>query len=459
MSRPFDRFFHPDYGLKAMAAAHEVVSQGPVMFGVDDRFWTYDNGVWSPDERLIRKRIVALLGDRYRPHHRVAIREVMSALVDEFQMAPVSTYINVYNGMIDWNARGGPDRIPHDQRYLSSVQLPVSYVEGAQCPDFDAFLEQVVPPDDVQRVWEMLGYLMMSGNPLQRAFLLTGGGGNGKGVLLEVVKALLGEQNCAAVPMHEFAKSQFVTAELHGRLANVCGEIDSTYIESTARIKEIVGDDRMKGERKGKDPFYFKPWCKMIFSANEIPATADSSRGWSRRFEVINFPNQPRPDPTLKERLIRTDSLRGIAAHAIDALRTLMARGEFSRGDAAVRAHLEFRMKNNKVLAWVNDEAELMPGRFYGRQDLLHAFRRWDVHNNPAARPMGSNTFYERLRQIEGIREAKIKGNRGFYGLFLHRDMEYIDGTPDDEEELPPTAPSLKLPPDWTQPELGLSDE
>lgn len=428
-----NRYFDPQYGLRAVVAAGDVIAQGPVMWGVDQRFWVYENGVWSPGDKIIRKRTVKLLGDRYRPHHAQSIRDVMISRIDEFDVAPVSSYINVYNGMIDWRANGGPDKIPHDDRYLSSVQLPVSYVDGARCDDFDRFLDQSVAPDDVQRVWEMLGYLMMSGNPLQRAFMLTGGGGNGKGVLLEVIKALLGEQNCSAVPLHDFSTSQFATAELFGRLANVCGEIDATYIESTARIKEIVGDDRMKGERKGKDPFYFKPWCKMIFSANEIPQTADSSRGWWRRFEVVNFPNQPaRPDPGLKERLIRTESLRGVAAHAIAALRTLMDRGEFPHGDAAVRAHLEFRMKNNKILAWINDEAELAGGRFYGRQELLSAFRRWDTHSNPSARAMGSNTFYERLRQVDGVREAKIRGVRGFYGLWLHRDMDIIDGTPDD---------------------------
>lgn len=451
-----NRYFAPEFGLKAVVAANDVIAAGPVMWGVDQRFWVYENGVWSPGDKVIRKRTVRLLGDRYRPHHAQSIRDVMISRVDEFDVAPVSAYINVYNGMIDWRAAGGPDKIPHDERYMSSVQLPVSYVDGATCDDFDRFLEQSVAADDVQRVWEMLGYLMMSGNPLQRAFMLTGGGGNGKGVLLEVIKALLGEQNCSAVPLHDFSTSQFATAELFGRLANVCGEIDATYIESTARIKEIVGDDRMKGERKGKDPFYFKPWCKMIFSANEIPQTADSSRGWWRRFEVVNFPNQPaRPDPTLKERLIRTESLRGVAAHAVAALRTLMERGEFPHGDAAVAAHLEFRKKNNKILAWLDDEAELLPGRFYGRQELLAAFRRWDTHSNPAARPMGSNTFYERLRQVDGVREAKIRGVRGFYGVWLHRDLEIIDGTPDDDEELPLSAPRPKLPPEQMGLDLG----
>lgn len=449
-------YFTPEYGLKAVAAAIDVIAQGPVMWGVDQRFWVYENGVWSPGDKAVRTRIVKLLGDRYRPHHAQTIMHVMISRIDEFNVSPVSTWINLYNGMIEWRSPGRPERIRHDPLYLSSVQLPVSYVDTAECPEFDTFIEQSVEPDDVQRVWETIGYLMMSGNPLQRAFLLTGGGGNGKGVLLDVIKALLGEQNCSAVPLHDFSTSQFATAELFGRLANICGEIDNTYIESTARVKEIVGDDRMKGERKGKDPFYFKPWCKMIFSANEIPSSADASRGWWRRFEVVHFPNQPaRPDPGLKERLITTASLQGIAAHGIHALRTLIERGEFAHGDAARRAHLEFRMKNNKLLAWLNDSGELLDGRFYTRHELLTAFRRWDSLNNPAARPMGSNTFYERLRQLDGVRDAKIKGVRGFYGVWLNADMAFngvIDGEPDD---VPPTAPPPKVPPEQTALDLG----
>jgi len=417
------RFFDPGFGLKARAVAHAVQSLGPVRFGIDDRFWAYENGVWSPADTLVHKRIVRLLDERYRPHHGQTVREVLRAELEPLEIAPTESYINVYNGMVDW--RHG-EVMPHDPLYFSTVQLPVTYHPEAQCPQFDAFLRQVVAPDDIARVWELIGYLMMSGNPLQRTFLLTGGGGNGKGVLLDVIKHLLGSTAIAAVPLHEFAISQFATAELFGKLANICGDIDASFIESTARIKEITGEDTVKGERKFGQPFYFRPWCKMVFSANEIPAAADSSSGWTRRFEVIGFPNRPaHPDPTLKDRLSTTGELRGIAAKAIEALRALMSRREFSHGAAAAAAHEQFAVINNKVLEWIAEACDYPNHiKWYDRRELYKAYKRWDAEYG-GGRPLGSKRFYALLRQVEGMREVLHDGWHGFYGLMLRSDIAY----------------------------------
>jgi len=447
------RFFDPGYGLKAREVARTLQAIGPLRFGIDDRFWAYEDGVWSPADALVHKRIVRLLDERYRPHHAQTVREVLRAELDPLEIAPVEMFINVYNGMIDW--RHG-ELLPHNELYFSTVQLPVTYHPEAECKHFDAFLAESVAPDDIARVWEMIGYLMLSGNPLQRTFLLTGGGGNGKGVLLEVVKHLLGSSAIAAVPLHEFAISQFATAELFGKLANICGDIDAQFIESTARIKEITGEDTVKGERKFGQPFYFRPWCKMIFSANEIPAAADSSSGWTRRFEVVGFPNRPRyPDSTLKDRLTTTAELRGVAAHAVAALRVLMSRREFSHGAAAAAAHEQFRVINNKVLEWIAETCDYPnPTKWYDRRDLYKAYKRWDAEYG-GGRPLGSKRFYGLLRQVEGMRETRHDGQFGFRGLRLRLDIAYgvaLDGRDTDGGQ-DYSAPVL--PPDDNQLDLG----
>lgn len=422
-------YFAKEGGLRTYAAMAGVVDMGPLRFGADRRFWAYQEGVWAPAEDLVHARICRVLQDAYRPGHAQAIRDVLRAELDRLPVDPVPSMINMLNGMVEWNAPDGPDLLPHDPLYLSTVQLPVSYHPQATCPEVDAFLAQAVAPDDIPRVWEVIGYLMMSGNPLQRAVLLTGGGGNGKSVLLEIIRRLLGRENCVAVPLHDFGESRFVTAELFGRLANVVGDIDATYIENTSRIKEITGDDgQVMGERKGEHPFYFDPWCCMIFSANDIPASSDSSRGWTRRFEIINFPNAPAvPDPTLKARLTTMANLRGVAAAGIRALRELMARGEFTRGEAAAAAHQQFAERSNKVLAWLNSEACVYPDstRWYKAKDLYTAYRIWDRAEDPEAKILGKHGFLAKLRQAPGMREVKRDGYPGFTGVRLAMDVAF----------------------------------
>lgn len=411
-------YFDKKDGLRAYTVARAVMDIGPLRWGVDRSFWVYDHGVWGSNDDIVHRRICRVLGEDYRTGYSQIIRDVMRAELDRIEVEPVVKYINMRNKLVDWNASVVPEAVKHEQLELSTVQLPVDWRRGSTCPEFDKFLEWALDPKDIPRVWEIIGYLMMSGNPLQRAVLLVGGGGNGKGVLLEVIKKLLGEANCTSVPLHDFSENRFATAELFGRLANVCGDIDATFLENTSRIKEITGEDTVMGERKGQDPFYFKPWCKLVFSANAIPGSADASVGFTRRFEVVEFPNTPAfPDRKLKDRLTTRASLEGIAQKAVDALRRLMAAGEFSDGEARQRANRELAEKSNTVLRWLYESCDYpLPAdaRWTPSTEVWRAFQPWSWAEGVEIKKAG---FYARLRNAPGVKFVTLHGTQGFRGF------------------------------------------
>ncbi len=453
---PGARFFSPDYGLMAGRLADAVEAAGPIMVDADGRFWVYDGGVWRPEDRDVRRRAVRLLGERYRPSHYRAVVEVLGAHLEAFTVAPIPAIINFRNGLLYWGRNPDPLMIEHNAECLSTVQLPAEWDPLARCPEFDAFLSAALPADDVDRAWEVLGYLMMSGNPLQRMFLLSGSGGNGKGVFLNVARALLGDRNFTSVNLHDLSDNRFASADLYGKLANVCGEIDSTFIERTARIKELCGDDVIRAERKGEHGFTFKWWGKAIFSANAIPGTSDSSVGWSRRWEVIQFPYAPiRPDPNLSARIIAGE-LPGIAARAVEALRRMMEAGAFSAGESRERAHAEFADKANKVRRWLDDPesgVERSEGQIFNKgTSLLKAFREWEEHDSGSRTHTGVQRFNELCRQA-GLVPVVKRGTRGYYGTRITRMifipiqdrmwLNYESGAPraDVHRSAPPVTP------------------
>lgn len=411
-------------GIMAVRAAERVLDMGPLMVDPQGVFWVYGDGVWRPDETgmEVRRRTVLLLGERYRPTHSRTIREVLSTLCERFTVAPVPAVLNFCNGMLRWQGDPDPVLVEHHPEFMSTVRLPLDWDPAATCPLFDAFLASAVPEDDRGRAWEVLGYLLMSGNPLQRMFMLTGTGGNGKGVYLNVLRALLGDANTSAEPLHDLSENRFSTAELHGKLANICGDIDATYLQNTAPIKQLCGDDRMKGEHKNERQFYFKFWGKAIFSANAVPGSADSSRGWTRRWEVVPFPyTPPKADPTISDRIVAGE-LPGIAVKAVHALRQLMASGEFARGESADTAHAEFAEKANRVLRWMSDPDTNVTAdadTWNKGTILLSAFRQWDAYEQGNGhKDMGSQRFNELARQA-GLTFAKRRGQRGYYGLVV----------------------------------------
>lgn len=399
-------------GLRAATAARAVLARGPLTFGEDSRFWAFRNGVWIPGEKLVHARIVGVLDERHRGSSGDAIRDVLRAWVPEIECAPTPQYINFRNGLLDW--RTGELR-PHDPAVLSTVQLGCDWNPKATCERFRRFVAEVVPAPDIARVWEMTGYLMMSGNPLQKALMLTGSGSNGKGALMRLWHKLLGgKSNVSAVTLHALSDNRFAAARLYGRLANMCGDIDNTFIEKTGVFKQAMGEDPIDCEHKYGQPFNFTNWATMVFSANEIPGASDSSDGWHRRWEVMHFPNRFKvPDPTLEPELQADDSLAGIAVTAVSALRLLMARREFERTDTAVAAHDELKRKANAILVWLDERAEELGAEdaFTPRTTAYLDYVRWSEADGVKF-PMTRRRFYERIR-LAHVPETK-RGVEGF---------------------------------------------
>ncbi|TXI55814.1 MAG: hypothetical protein E6Q57_00225, partial [Mycobacterium sp.] len=363
------RFFSRD-GLRAKDLAEAVMADIVCGHGTtDQRFYTYQNGVWTPDSGQIEGAVARLLGNRYRgAHARNALDLIrLSPATTRITCDPVPQYINVRNGMLDW-ASGRLH--PHTPELCSTVQLPIDYQPDADCPRFLDFIAQVLPEDCYTPtadspgfIWEVLGYAAYSGNPLHIAILLFGKGRNGKGTLIRLLKRMLGERNCSTVGLHELAENRFRTATLFGKLANLAGDLDSRWLNNTAVFKAITGGDSVQGEHKYGAVFDFAPWALPFYSANKAFGAADSSEGWVARWVVIPFPSSflGREDRGLDARLQADDELAGVFRRAAQALPVLMARGRLPEPDSVQEAKRQFVAASDAIRSWVDEHCTLEP--------------------------------------------------------------------------------------------------
>ena len=81
----------------------------------------------------------------------------------------------------------------------------------------------------------------------------------------------------------------FKRADLFGKLVNMFADLDSRALKSSSYFKAIVSGDAMDAERKHRDPFYFRPFARLVYSANEIPQSNDKSFAYYRRWCIYNF--------------------------------------------------------------------------------------------------------------------------------------------------------------------------
>lgn len=412
---PPDQWFGPD-GLQAYDAAAYVFKMGPLAMDRGEEWWGYEHGVWRHRKNEVQNRVVAMLRNRFRNSHLTNIQAVIRSKVPTIPFEPIPEFINCLSGHLDW--RTGELR-PHSPDALSTVQLPWEWDPEATCPVFDKYLSDTLAPDIIPMVWEMIGYMMYSGNPLQVAFLLHGKGQNGKGTLIRVLKALLGEENITAASLTALSSGRFAVAELAGKIANLAGDIDATYQESTAQFKAITGEDVMYAERKFGHPFTFTSYAVPVFSANKIPGSADTSEGYRRRWVIIPFSrhfSDKEKDIHLTAKLL--GEIQGIAAHGVMSLRTLMEREGFQYGETALRAQDDFARAIDVVREWAEDACDKDVDAWATRSSLYASFKAW-CQVNGLQKPMKAGTFYERLEQA-GYRPAS-RGNqgRGYYGLYV----------------------------------------
>lgn len=417
-----DRFFDKS-GLRHADLRDAVLAAGPIRAGLGDTLWHYQDGVWLPrGDKEARRRSRDLLGQRWRRSHVDGL--VADLLADEPYITDEqpTQWINCPNGLLDW--RTG-ELLEHSPEIPTTYQLSVPWNPAAACPTVDRWLEDVVPHDALELVWEIIGTSIYPDQAFHRAVLLLGPGRNGKGTLLRLITALIGKAHVSAVTLQSLGENRFASAELFGKVANIAGDLDSRSIGSTDVFKMATGGDLITGERKHGQPFSFRSRATMLFSANEAPASPDHSEGFFSRWVVVPMDRlrlgPGDEDPTIERQMMH--ELDGMLVRAVDALLSAMDRGRYSTPASVARATGGYREDSDPVRRFIEDCLDVTgdPNDAETRAAVYGRYKEWCEVNGH--RHMGANRFWGRLRSgIEpGIDpDAKvINGQRYAGGLQL----------------------------------------
>jgi len=286
-------------------------------------------------------------------------------------------------------------------------------------PDrFNDFLFEVLHPEDVSVMWELIGYCLYRGYPFQKAALLLGEGANGKSTLLNALVDFLGEDNISTVELQEFAYDRFATADLEGKLANVAADLSSDELERTGTFKELTGGDRIRAQRKYEPAFEFENQATLLFSANNPPSADDETYAYERRWLYFEFPHTF-GDEGDKEGVSQRELFEqfreehaGILNVAIDAFGRLWERGGFEdtvwmreTDDAHERAI-------NPTVQFVQDELIREDDTHVRIKDAYEAFVAWcDEHGE---QQQGRNHFEQTVTKEFAPPTGKDPSNRTY---------------------------------------------
>lgn len=385
-----DRFF-VNGKFQPVALGRVLLEQLPSCVNGTD-FYTYENGVYQPGgEARLRRRALDLLGDQYLPSH---IYQTMEWIRTKLFGEPVQAFnvedgfINVENGLVNW--RTG-ELLPHTPNRYSSIRIPVTYNPAATCPEIEQFFSEIVPKDAVPTLYELFGYCLIPTNRFQKAFLLHGTGANGKSTLLKLLEQFVGLPNVSNVPLHQLERDKFKVALLKGKLINVFADISHKGLDTSSTFKALSGEDRINAEYKGKDGFDFRPFARLIFSANVPPTSSDVSSGFFRRWIVIPFPNsfEGRQDPHLLDRLTTPENMSGLLNLALRGLRRLGQQNGFTMGPSLVDALKRYQQEADNIAGFLAECCRVEQGLSYPRKEL---YLRYPVKGDDAFAWLGSGS-------------------------------------------------------------------
>jgi hypothetical protein len=142
--------------------------------------------------------------------------------------------------------------IAHDREHGNTWSLPYDFNAAAASTAIEAFLSDRLVDADTVAVFRAFARHLLVGDPLKCFLEISGASNTGKSVLANLLVALVGSSNTAAMTLQrlEDRQQRFETLKLRGRRLALFSECQD-YSGQLQTLKAITGGDRIAAEIKG----------------------------------------------------------------------------------------------------------------------------------------------------------------------------------------------------------------
>ena len=149
-------------------------------------------------------------------------------------------------------------------------------------------------PEMCRFLMKVIGHSLVQGNDTQKLFFFYGLGANGKSILTEMMRRLLGSYLCHIRPetLTENKSDTISMSELSGLFGARIALSDETEKGSTwneSLVKRLTGDSTIKVKKYHCDPIDIEMTASFLISGNNKPIVSGTDRGIWRRLCIIPF--------------------------------------------------------------------------------------------------------------------------------------------------------------------------
>lgn len=229
--------------------------------------------------------------------------------------------------------------VPHTPDEFVTYGIQCDYLRSGyyECPNFDAFLYHTTGGNMelIERVWQIIGYILTPDTGAKAFFLFQGVPNSGKSVLTWLIQELFNPEAVSNLDVHAL-NEKFAVSSLAGKALCISPDLPSGPLDdkATSKLKQLTGDDMISADVKFKERVQFRTTAKIIVVTNHALTTRQHDEAFNERIVVVPFQysvEKEQRDPFLRDRLKL--ELSAIATKAIAAYGKLVQNHYHFAGD------------------------------------------------------------------------------------------------------------------------------
>ena len=257
------------------------------------------------------------------------------------------------NGVLNLNTGIFAEPSP-DYFITSYVDADYDVNASENTPVFDAFLYKSFDgnPALIQRVWEVLGYLLTSDMNAKVFILLQGVPNSGKSVLGRLISSFFDSSTTSSVDIFTLGE-RFAVYNLVGKRINASLDLPAGKLsqQAVSVIKQLTGNDPLTAEAKYENSFKFENTCKLVFATNHPICLAESDEAFENRCLVVPFRHSV-PKCEQDFHLLEKFNFEkpGIIKKALQSYQILRANSYVFSGEEYVKMNYKEFMSEDKIV-------------------------------------------------------------------------------------------------------------
>lgn len=301
-----------------------------------------------------------------------------------------------------------------------SYQLGGTYKPRIREHPVEEIYKRIIPDNGTRKFFfEMVGYSLFSPVMSPPAiFVIYGPGNTGKSALQVAVTALAGAENISSMDLSQLSGT-FTTAELMGKLVNICGETGSGQNRNESKVdgellKRLSDGQVITVQRKHGNPFQMVNRAKLWFITNTLPDFGDTSSGMYRRLYIIPCRQEQNWEERIYEKMTDWDAISWLANKALEGYRDFLDNGSKFHLSTEMITELKSFRRQDSLMDFFEEylgtsDKHFIPDKLDGLM-VREIWAKYDEYSlRSGGRGIGYKRFAEKVRNEYAMNTVAVR--------------------------------------------------